>query len=149
MPSMRSDGGRGWRKLASLPAFFIITLAILLLVGISAVRETYRGWTVENEISALDAQAAQLEGRKLKLAEVMDTLSSPERVDFEARARLGWKKDGERVYVVPGIGDASSSFDAQPVVPVDVPPPPDVSNPQRWLRYFLHEDDANANVPSI
>ncbi len=149
MRTSRNETSGGWRKIAKLPAFFAINLALLLVVGISAARETYRGWTVENEIKALDAQAAQLEGRKTQLAQVMETLSSPDHVDFEARARLGWKKDGERVYVIPGYETASSSLQGHTVAPVEVPPEPIVTNPERWLRHFLREASAKATVPAI
>lgn len=83
-------------------------MALFLLIGVSTLRETMRGWTVDSEIRALEAQAESLEGRKLKLMELTQSLTSPEQVEREARQRLGWKKDGENVVVLSGF-DASSS----------------------------------------
>ncbi|MEK7116097.1 MAG: septum formation initiator family protein [Patescibacteria group bacterium] len=105
---------RGWKRLFRLPVFLIANVTLLLLVGVSTLRETVRGWTVDNEIRALEAQAESLEGRKLKLMELTQSLTSPEHVEIEARQRLGWKKDGENVVVLSGF-DASSSHVADTV----------------------------------
>lgn len=145
-PRVNSSGG--WQKLVKLPAFLAINVALLLIIGISAARETYRGWSVENEIQALNAQAVQLEGRKLQLSKVIDALSSPEHVDLEARARLGWKKEGERVFVIPGYEATSSSLKGSAIMPMEVPAEPIVSNPERWLKHFLHDADAKVIVPA-
>lgn len=148
MRTPRTDSHGGWKKLVKLPAFLAVNVALLLIIGISAARETYRGWSVENEIKALDAQAVQLEGRKLQLAKVIDALSSPEHVDLEARARLGWKKEGERVFVIPGYEAASSSLKVNTIMPMEIPAEPIVSNPERWLKHFLRDAGAKAIVPA-
>jgi len=107
---------------------------LFLLVGVSTLRETYRGWTVDRQIQALEAQAQTLEGRKMKLVELTQSLSSPENVEFEARQRLGWKKDGERVFVLTGY-EATSTQSAKMedvfASTADTYP----SNPQLWWSY--------------
>lgn len=120
------------------PVFLAANLAVLLLVGVSTLRETYRGWTVDREIQALASQADSLEGRKLKLVELADSLNSPDRVELDARARLGWKKEGERVVVLTGY-EATSTWngDVSDVSGVPGEPPPR-SNPARWWNYFFN-----------
>ena len=126
-----------WRAILRWPAFLAANLAILLLVGISTVRETYRGWTVEREIHALDAQAQTLEDRKLKLVELTNSLSDPQHVELDARSRLGLKKDGERVVVLTGW-QASTTAGANGVTFTDEPvEPPPASNPVQWFHYFF------------
>ncbi len=138
-----------WKSLVKLPIFFVINVALLLLVGVSMVRETYKGWTVDSEIHALESQVIQLEGRKQELVGVMDTLSSPEQVDFEARARLGWKKEGETVYVIPGYKSDIGKFGVDSVSVVSPHISGDVSNPKRWLNYFLHRESSKAIISSL
>jgi len=124
-----------WRKFLRLPVFLIANLALFLLIGISTIRETYRGWTVDKEISALQSQAESLEGKKNKLAELTQTLSSPERVELDARSRLGWKKDGERVYVLAGYQAKSGTTDTEDSL--ILPQLEHKSNPRLWLEYFF------------
>lgn len=126
-----------WQRLIRLPAFLIASIALFALIGVSTARETYRGWTVDREIHALEAQAADLEGRKMKLAELTNQLASSERVELDARARLGWKREGEKVYVLSGYQPPAK---ADAVSATDVPTAITPSNPQRWVSYFLHSN---------
>lgn len=138
----RTSGGpspRNWRTIVRLPAFLIVNTALLLVIGISTVRESYRGWSVDHEINALEAQASTLEGQKLQLDELTKQLASPDHVDYEARAKLGQKKPGERVIVLEGY-DASATWTgqtAQAEQPVDAAPVASKSNPERWWDYFF------------
>lgn len=134
MRNQPPEGARPfWQKAIRWPAFLVANLALFSLIGVSTVRETYRGYTVEREIKALEAQAESLEGRKLKLVEMTQAISSPESVELEARSRLGWKKDGEQVYVLTGYQPAKAP--AQPAD--DGLPSRALSNPELWMQYFL------------
>jgi cell division protein FtsB len=126
-----------WTRILRWPVFLVANVALFLLVGVSTMRETYRGWTVEREIHALEAQAQELEGRKLKLVELASDLTSPERVELDARRDLGWKKEGEQVVVLAGY-DASSTWKGTPSMLAAVPDEPVLSNPERWFQYFFH-----------
>jgi cell division protein FtsL len=131
---------RSWRSIVRLPIFLLANVALLLIVGVSTVRETYRGWTVDREIRALDAQASMLEGRKTQLETLAQDLVSPDRVEYEARSRLGRKLPGERVIVLQGIsstttwsGDADGTDQGTGTERTDTK-----SNPARWWAYFFH-----------
>lgn len=134
------QGRPGWLAVLRWPAFLVANVAILFLVGVSTIRESYRGWTVDREIRALEAQAEALEGRKMKLVELTDSLMKPEEVELEARRRLGWKKEGERVVVLTGY-EATGTWTGERSALADVPSePPPLSNPERWWNYFfLHQ----------
>lgn len=133
------EKNRSWRTFVRWPGFLLANLALLLIIGVSTVRETYRGWTVDREIKALEAQASSLEGGKLQLEMLTKDLVSPERVEYEARARLGRKKPGERVIVLEGMspsatwsgglsGEETEGAEKETV---------ELTNPQRWRRYFF------------
>lgn len=134
---------RAWLR---WPVLLIANLAILFFVGVSTVRESARSWTVDREIHALESQAVALEGRKLQLAQIAQELSSPERVELEAR-RLGWKKEGERVFVLSGYETGRVESDTGEVA-LNVMGREEkklqtsdaaqgMSNPQLWLQYFF------------
>lgn len=120
--------------------FLLANAALLLVIGASTVRETYRGWTVDHEIRALEAQATTLEGRKSALETLTKDLVSNDRVEYEARARLDLKKAGERVIILEGTSPTGTWQDegAQDAI-TNVLPSPDESNAHRWLRYFFHD----------
>lgn len=124
---------------AKWPLFLVANLAILFVVGVSTVRETYRGWTVDREIEQLETKARQLEGRRSELAELAIKMNTPAYVEREARAKLGLQKPGERVIILEGVSAT------QTVWSVDITTPPQVAvdlrtNPQRWWDYFTHAD---------
>jgi len=120
---------------AKWPLFLVANIAILFVVGISTVRETYRGWSVDREISALEQKAASLEGRRSELIAFADKLQSPQFVEREARAKLGLQKPGEHVIILEGVTATSSewSIEITPTPPVAVDTR---SNPRRWWDYF-------------
>jgi cell division protein FtsB len=139
MRRLEASPGPSWRRLIRLPAFLIVNVALLLVFGVSTVRESYRGWTVDREIRALEAQASALEGRKLELETLTKELGSNDRIEYEARARLGQKKPGERVIVLEGYSaSATWTGGAAEVIEADenaMEAPR--SNPERWWRYFF------------
>lgn len=128
------DSLRGW------PLALLGTIALLLVVGAATVRESYRGWKVDREIRALEAQADELEGRNVRLRELAETLSSPERLEVEARTRLGLRQQGEQVVAITG---AAATGGWQGAVTLDVVadrPAVDRSNPELWFDYFFRPD---------
>lgn len=134
------DEPKSWRNVIRWPAFLLANAALLLLIGVSTVRETYRTWSVDREIHALEAQAASLEGNKLQLEMLAKDLVSPDHIEYEARARLDRKKPGERVIVLEGVSTSATwSGDTMAQQPVATQSSPSalMTNPQRWWAYFF------------
>ncbi len=126
------------KRVARWSLIFAANGALLLIVGVSTMRETYREWKVDQEIHQMQTQIEQLEGRKLALTDLVSRMDSPETLDREARTRLGLKKPGERVIILRGADQEIESwqefgFGEDKVQVSDVPS----SNPERWLKYFL------------
>lgn len=130
------------KSFARWPVFIIANAALLLVIGASTVRETYRGWTVDREIQALGAKAESLESRRSELETLAQELVSPERVEHEARARLGMKKPEERVIVLEGYSADVSSGNLASAGYSDRKE--DLrSNPEKWKEYFFKEHANN------
>lgn len=133
------DAAPAWRKMARWPIFLLANLAIVLVLGISTVRETYRGWTADREIAALEAEAQALEGQKTQLESLAAELVSNDRIEYEARARLGQKKPDERVIILQGFSvtptwnDSARSARVMPEIALRAVK----SNPQLWWEYFF------------
>jgi cell division protein FtsB len=119
---------------------YAIIGAVILIVtfGIGAIRESYRGWQADEEIRALEAQANELEGRNARLRDLAEALQSPDRLDLEARQRLGMRQPGEHVVILDGFS-ASGTWQEEMKLDVVAEKPEIVrSNPERWLRFFFY-----------
>jgi cell division protein FtsB len=135
MPTADSSPQSQFASKAKWPLFLVANIAILFVVGVSTIRETYRGWSVDREIVALEQKAESLEGRRSELIAFADKLQSPQFVEREARAKLGLQKPGEHVIILEGVTATSSEWS------IEITPPPPVavdmrSNPKRWWDYF-------------
>jgi cell division protein FtsB len=119
---------------------YLIIGAVIVIVtfGIGAIRESYRGWQADEEIRTLEAQANNLEGQNARLRDLASALQSPDRLDLEARQRLGMRKPGESVVILEGFS-ASGTWQDQMKLDVVAEKPEVVrSNPEQWLSYFFH-----------
>lgn len=121
------------------PILFALLAAIVFFVCASTVRETYRGWKVDQEIEGLKNQVAQLESKKHAMTGLLDTMQTDSYVEQEARLRFNLKRPGERVvlfdegatnqpFVWSEVG-TSTAVVAQPTMPESIP--------KRWLTYFI------------
>lgn len=114
--------------------------ALLFIVGVSTVRETYRRWQVDQEVSSLQSQVEALERKKLDLSDMIQTLDSQDTVDKEARLRLGLQKPGERVFIVEADHTASPSWKDPTALATSTPMVESSvgqSNPHKWFAYFF------------
>ncbi len=119
---------------------FAAGAVVLVLLGISSARETYQGWKVEQEIQGLRAQVEALEGRKLRLGQLLTQLQSPDTLDKEARLRLGLQKPGEQIFVLGQPANARTINTPTLGVASDAELVETTSNPHKWMRYFFHPD---------
>lgn len=124
------------------PLVLLGSVALVLVLGAATARESYQGWKVDSEIRAMEAQADELEGRNGKLRELARVLQSPERMEVEARARLGLKQSGENVAVLSGLVATSTWQSAVVLDVVEDRPNVERSNPERWLYYFFKGEES-------
>lgn len=125
------------KRIRAWPLVLLGSLALVLVLGAATVRESYRGWRVDSEIRAMEEQADALEGRNAKLRELARVLQSPERLEVEARTRLGLRQNGEHVAVLSGLVATGTWQSAVVLDVVEEAPEEDRSNPERWLEYFF------------
>ncbi|MDO8584345.1 MAG: septum formation initiator family protein [bacterium] len=116
------------------PLIIAANILILLFVGISAGRETYRQWQVDQEIDGLKDQVSALEGKKLRLLDTIQQMNAPDVLDRDARLRLDLKKPGERVIVLRGLGAPGASAQE---VGGQAPTVTEGSNAKKWFDYFF------------
>jgi cell division protein FtsB len=121
---------------AKWPIFLVASAAILLVVGVSTVRETYMSWTVDQEIKTLEQKAQDLEGRKNDLAAMALKMQSQDFIEQQARSKLGLQKPGEKVVVLEGVPVGQAAWqESQPATQTATTDASE-SNLHKWWRYF-------------
>ena len=131
--------GAGALHLIRWPLFLGGIGVLLLVVSVSAGRETYRQWKVDQEIQGLQTQVETLQGKRVHLLDTIQKLSSLDELDKEARMHLDVKKSGEQVIVLKGF-DTTSIDRSNATSLVNSHELAVVSNPKKWLLYFFKHD---------
>ena len=134
-----STSGKSLGTLLRLPAFLIVNIALFSAVGFSLARQSYQGWHLDREMSSLESQVQELEGRKLRLETLTQQLVSDERVELEARSRLGRQMPGEKVVVLYGRSttDTWTGEDIFGDIRLERPSAvDDRTNIRKWWDYF-------------
>ncbi len=121
------------------PVLFALLSAIVFFVGASTVRETYRGWKVDQEIEGLKSQVSQLEDQKHSMTDLLGRMKTDSYVEQEARLRFNLKKPGEHVVLFEeGDSNARMAWSEGSVTGTDpLAPIAPSSIPRRWMQYFV------------
>lgn len=113
--------------------FFTLLIAVVIfLVAFTFYKDYQQQQDINKELSNLEEEVEQLQGKKIELTKLVDILESSNYIEKEARLRLGLKKPGEKVISVPDnarpegkiLGEATQLASAPPVY-------------QQWFEYFF------------
>lgn len=110
------------------------TLVVSFCVGI--IRELINSHQVRLQVKRLQTQVAGEEQRQHQLEDLIDYLGSPTFQEQEARLKLGLKKTGEQVIVVPASPQPVNGERADTNGVTSVASGSD-SHAQRWWQYFF------------
>lgn len=114
-------------------ALFCLFLFALFLAG----REFYRWYGINNEYKIVKEKTDSYEQESKRLESEIDSLSKPEVLEKEARARLNLKKEGESVLVVVGEDDFPEEEFLKAEVANNLDDPDSIwFNVKNWLKYF-------------
>lgn len=80
--------------------FFIAGLIILVLIGISLGKETYRKRQIQKEIENLQSEIQKINQENSELENFISYLSTKEFQEKEAREKLNLQKEDERMIVL-------------------------------------------------
>lgn len=124
------------------PSLWIVVIAgaLFLTFSVAIVRELINSHQVRLQVQRLQGQVAAEQHRQQQLQDVIDYLGSPTFREQEARLKLGLKKEGEQVLVVPttntpltnettSTNSSSTSTETSSSTPA--------SHPTQWWHYFF------------
>ncbi len=111
------------RVIVMHPAFFLLVLALLLVLGRAVARELSANLKLRRELAKLKAEVAELEGKSQTLAGQFEALQRPLAVEYEARLKYGLRRVGERVLIVPEDASTKEQEEGE-----------EAKTGQRWLK---------------
>lgn len=109
---------------------FLVNVVVLAFLILGFGREYLRNMEIERSIADLNAQNAELEGKKLESLSVIEQLSSEYYLEGEARKKHGLAKPGEELSIVDGGATTDAVREETDDVTV-------ASNMLRWWKYFF------------
>ena len=110
--------------------FLILCIAIFLLVFFGLAKGTIKNYKVDSEIKDLQTEADNLERQNQELSQLINYFKSESFIEQEAKLKLGLKKAGENLVVIPQSESASNPEDSS----VEQN---QLSNPNKWWFYFF------------
>ena len=117
-------------------ALLFANLILFVLLGWKLYGEVGRSKSLQADIDRLLVQAKALEVQNARLTSLGTEQATQERLEREARVKLGLQKPGESVIIVQdGRGPSLGVATTRQIAPQS--PDQSLSNPQKWWRYFL------------
>jgi cell division protein FtsB len=107
-------------KLPRLRRRTLTTLAVVAVIGIIALnvgRQTFLGWSIDQQAEQLEAQVAAAEAENAELQRLVEYLQSDAFITAEARRLRNVGYPGEQVLIIPpdAVVPAPGATDVQPV----------------------------------
>ncbi len=119
-----------WRVVTSR-IFIGIALLASCAIAVGIARSVQRRSDIAEQVSALRRDIGTYESKRQELDRILRYVGTAEYREREARLRLGLKKPGEEVVVIPGLKGKTRGGETPAETPSEIP------NWQRWLRYFF------------
>jgi len=138
MVKKRKDSGQNRKSVKFFSGlFFLAGLAVLVMIGISLGKETYRKRQIQKEIGNLQTEIQKVSQENSDLGNLISYLSSQEFQEKEAREKLNLQKDDEKMIVlrkdvVPQNGEQANR-DAKNAEALE----DKTSNWKKWLELFF------------
>jgi len=131
-------------RLLSSRTFLLVNLLFLGLLIFSFGREFARNYTIQQEISELEAEKTFLEAKNSDIVTLMNSVQTETYIEREARIKLGLSKPGEKVMIVPDFNNinltSNEAEDKNSVDYLEQIPATDLSsiaNSLKWWYYFF------------
>lgn len=117
--------------------FFIAGLSVLVMIGISLGKETYRKKQTQKEIENLQAEIQKMNRENSELSNLISYLSTQEFQEKEAREKLNLQKENEKMVVLRKENEAKKSESSESNEKNISAPEKTGPNWKNWLEYFF------------
>ena len=131
-------------KFLSSRVFIIIGICLLVFIGFSLGKETYRNYQIEKEIQALEEEISGLEKNNDNLTHLIEYFKTESYQEKEARQKLGLQKEGEKVVVITEenlepeeLEMESAENSIQEFNQSEEIQKEEISNPRKWWNFIF------------
>lgn len=132
------------------PSWWIVLIAgtLLIVFIVAIIRELINSRNVGSQVKRLAGEVAIEQHRQQQLQDLIDYLNSPTFQEQEARLKLGLKREGESVIVVPpsngSVVPDSVTGQGSPGQTSTVP----IGHPRSWWNYFFAPHSTTSSTSS-
>jgi len=121
----------------------VIGFFIIIAISIPLARNVSKQYRINKEIKELEKEITGLQGKNTGLNNLIDYLKSDQFNEEQARLKLNYKKEGERVAVIKneeGVdikknGEEINYFNIEDINKNAIKK--EINNPGRWFIYFF------------
>ena len=123
------------KKDKKLSTFVTILSFFALLLSYSYIASIYKSYEVEIQEQNLQTDITRLQKENERMLKQLDYITTPSFIEREAKRELNLKKPGEDVLIVKSDKNLIKTE-----IPKEEIAWQNLSNPERWLKYFLSKD---------
>ncbi len=131
-------------KFLSSRLFIIIGICLLVFIGLSLGKETYRNYQIQKEIQALEEEISGLEKNNDNLTRLIEYFKTESYQEKEARQKLGLQKEGEKVVVITEENIESEELEMESAEnsieefnQSEEIQEEEISNPRKWWNFIF------------
>ena len=110
--------------------FMVFCLFLFFLIIFSLAKGTIRSYKVNNEIELLEQEIGSLEKQNQEFGQLIKYLNSDIFIEQEAKLKMGLKKEGESLIVIPNKELVVNSEKTEEIE--------NKENPEKWWEYFFN-----------
>lgn len=108
--------------------FILVGVVLLGFILVGIAKGAVKEYRVDQEIEALEKEITSLEKENTNFSQLITYLQSDAFVEQEAKRKLGLRREGEQVVVIPQRGTSGTGAENKTN---------DVSNFVKWWQYFF------------
>ncbi len=117
------------RKKRELIIYFLIGTLVVSYGLFSLGKVIWKNYKINKEIISLRKEIQDLENKNKELKNLITYFQTNSFIEKEARLKLGYKKQGEKVFAIPQIGLEKKENDKEKEEP----------NYLKWINFFLEK----------
>ncbi len=126
-----------YKHLLKSKIFFIFLVPISLVLIFGIFQNFYHRYQVKKDLDRLNAEVFNLNKQKEDLDKLLDYYKNESNLEKEARIRLNYKKEGEKVVVI--LPTATTSSDGNETTLSSSLNNENLPNYKQWWYYFFHK----------
>jgi len=109
--------------------FVVFCLFIFIFIIFSLAKGTIKKYKVNSEIEQLKKEIVQLDKQNQEFGQLINYLNSDTFIEQEAKLKLGLKKEGENLVIIP---EKELNVEKKAAMQEQ-----NLSNPAKWWSYFF------------